>query len=367
MNNELPPSHDLNPNLPPDLPVTPIILNKDVDMISRTWRFAFQGSGMEYFKIWITNLFLTIITLTLYAPWAKVRRLRYFYGNTYLNRRKFDFTGVPIRILYGRILALVLYAVFAWISQLSLETYAITFVVVFFVAPWVVRSSHRFMARNSKYGNGRFYFSATMGNTYWVFLCCILITVFSLGLLLPIALLWFKRYQLNHLHVGQLPFRLTASVGEFFIAIILPVVLFMGSLLAAITLFVIAFTTGDLAGALFMLAVGLYMVAILYLGPLIQGYLFKAIWSNVKIGNSQMRTDVSPWRFAWIQVTNSIAIILSLGLLFAWASVRIHRYKVESLSVEFYDDPQQLYNIAQQDHHALGEELADIFDLDISI
>ncbi len=26
--------------------------------------------------------FLTIITLSLYAPWAKVRRLRYFYGNT---------------------------------------------------------------------------------------------------------------------------------------------------------------------------------------------------------------------------------------------------------------------------------------------
>ena len=33
----------------------------------------FTGSGSEYFKIWIVNVLLTIITLGMYYPWAKVR------------------------------------------------------------------------------------------------------------------------------------------------------------------------------------------------------------------------------------------------------------------------------------------------------
>ena len=43
-------------------------------------RLEFTGSGSEYFRIWIVNLLLTLVTLGLYYPWAKVRRLRYFYA-----------------------------------------------------------------------------------------------------------------------------------------------------------------------------------------------------------------------------------------------------------------------------------------------
>jgi uncharacterized membrane protein YjgN (DUF898 family) len=39
----------------------------------------FTGRGGEYFGVWIVNLLLTIVTLGIYSPWAKVRRLQYFY------------------------------------------------------------------------------------------------------------------------------------------------------------------------------------------------------------------------------------------------------------------------------------------------
>ena len=48
----------------------------------RTAAIQFTGSGSEYFKIWIVNVLLTIVTLGIYSAWAKVRRLRYFYNNT---------------------------------------------------------------------------------------------------------------------------------------------------------------------------------------------------------------------------------------------------------------------------------------------
>ena len=52
---------------------------------------SFGGSGFEYFKIWIVNILLTILTLGLYYPWAKVRKNRYFYGNTSLDERNFEY------------------------------------------------------------------------------------------------------------------------------------------------------------------------------------------------------------------------------------------------------------------------------------
>ena len=42
----------------------------------------FTGSGSEYFRIWIVNLLLTVVTFGIYFPYAKARKLRYFHENT---------------------------------------------------------------------------------------------------------------------------------------------------------------------------------------------------------------------------------------------------------------------------------------------
>ncbi len=89
------------------------------------------GNAREYFGIWIVNILLTIVTFSLYAPWAKVRRLRYFYGNTVFYRRKFDFTGVPTRILIGRIIALGVYFGASALAQVSWQASLIGFLIIF--------------------------------------------------------------------------------------------------------------------------------------------------------------------------------------------------------------------------------------------
>ncbi len=38
-----------------------------------TTPLEFHGSGGEYFRIWIVNLCLTIVTFGIYTAWAKVR------------------------------------------------------------------------------------------------------------------------------------------------------------------------------------------------------------------------------------------------------------------------------------------------------
>ena len=59
-------------------------------------RFAFTGTAREYFGIWIVNVLLTILKLGIYSAWAKVRRQRYFYGNTLLAGESFEYHARPM-------------------------------------------------------------------------------------------------------------------------------------------------------------------------------------------------------------------------------------------------------------------------------
>ncbi|MEN9912439.1 MAG: hypothetical protein RI956_883, partial [Pseudomonadota bacterium] len=54
---------------------------------------SFTGTGSEYFKIWIVNLLLTIISFGIYYPWAKVRKNKYIYSNTLVDGVAFDYLG----------------------------------------------------------------------------------------------------------------------------------------------------------------------------------------------------------------------------------------------------------------------------------
>jgi uncharacterized membrane protein YjgN (DUF898 family) len=85
----------------------------------RLERFRFGGNATEYFGIWIVNLFLTVITLGIYSAWAKVRRKRYFYGNTWLADSNFEYHGNPVAILKGRIIAFVAFVAYSLTTQYS--------------------------------------------------------------------------------------------------------------------------------------------------------------------------------------------------------------------------------------------------------
>ena len=65
----------------------------------------FTASGSEYFRIWIVNLLLIVVTLGIYLPWAKVRKLKYFYSNTWVGGDALDFHGEPVKMLRGTLIA----------------------------------------------------------------------------------------------------------------------------------------------------------------------------------------------------------------------------------------------------------------------
>jgi uncharacterized membrane protein YjgN (DUF898 family) len=73
---------------------------------------VFTGNGGKFFGIWAVNIILTIITLGLYYPWAKIAIRKYIWNETSLKNDRFVFHGKGIEIFKGFLIiyaSLVLY------------------------------------------------------------------------------------------------------------------------------------------------------------------------------------------------------------------------------------------------------------------
>lgn len=338
-------------------------------------RLRFNGNAGDYFKIWIVNLFLTIITLGIYSPWAKVRRLRYFYGNTMLDGRTFDFTANPKRILIGRLIAIAFYIAYNITTGLQyVELASILFVILLVAMPWLMHSSMRFHARNSQYNNVKFSFKGKLLKLYGLFILSAILSTISFGLLMPLIMWLFKKYQFDNTHFGLLKFDLKTTIGDLYKATILPILAIIGILIGIGVMGFGAMDTlnsdaGDVAGLMtFFMLVTVAYLAVLTLFPIMQGLIYRAIWSKLSLGNDFrfQLIDFSPYKYAFIIITNYLIIGFSMGLAYPFTQVRLHNYKMRTLGILATADLESFATPTAEYISALGEEVSDIFDFDLS-
>lgn len=361
------PSDHLSITLPPPLPTQSV--QPQFEHWKKTYTFTFSGDAAEYFGIWIVNILLTIITLGLYSPWAKVRRLRYFYGHTGLIDRRFDFTGIPRRILIGRLVALGIYAAIAILSEYSVTVAVFGFFFIYLAAPWLICATLRFRGRNTKFGNSRFYFAGNNKRAYLEFFKGFILMICTLGLAFPIFVWLYKRYFLNYLYVGQLKFKLNADwsayIGAMYVPILACICLFaiLGFLFLLLSGLIITLGAENLG----ILIAVIYFACILFIWPWMSARTFIVTWNNTTLNESQFKTSCNEYYYAWIVLSNWIVKILTLGLMAPWAAIRLYKYQAESISLQLNNDPDTMLNRLQSDPIGLAEEIADVFDFDISL
>jgi uncharacterized membrane protein YjgN (DUF898 family) len=71
--------------------------------------------------------------------------------------------------------------------------------------------------------------------------------------------------------------------------------------------------------------------------------------------------------YVWIFFTNMLGIILTLGLFVPFAQIRMMKYKIENMGLMAQGDLAEFCAGQSQDTNAMGEETAEMFDLDISL
>ena len=119
---------------------------------------SFDGKSLEYFRIWIVNTLLTIVTVGLYYPWAKVRTNRYFYANAKLDGRNFDYHATGKQLFIGYLIAMGLFVLYTILQQISPKLAIILFIVFLLALPWIIWRSMIFGLRMTSFSNVRFWF-----------------------------------------------------------------------------------------------------------------------------------------------------------------------------------------------------------------
>lgn len=334
--------------------------------------FSFSGQGGEYFRIWIVNLCLSLITLGIYSAWAKVRRLQYFHRHTSVAGASLDYHGNPIAILKGRLLAVTLFAIYSLVIKINPIAGLAVFAFIMAVMPWLLVRSFRFKLQNTSYRGLRFSFQGGIGEGYINFLLMPLVSYMTAGLLWPLAHQQITRYVRNHSTYGNGRFTFHAKSGAFYRPYLMVFAAFIAIILAAMGA-AIALTHGSgqgikqIAATVIATLILVYLSFLLIIVPYLSARLQNIIWNNTMLGPLGFECDQRARDVFGIMFVNILLIILTLGLFKPFADIRLARYRVEHLTLLANADIEAFVAEQQAEVSATGEEMADIFDMDISV
>lgn len=454
--------------------------------------FQFTGKGGEYFGIWIVNLLLSIVTLGIYSAWAKVRRMKYFYNNTKIDGVGFDYHASPKSILIGRIIAFVIFIVYAVLSRFSPLMGGLLLLALFIATPWIIVRSMIFNARNSSHRGLRFDFTGKTMEAAKVFILYPLLIIITVGLAFPFVMQRTNKFLFENHQFGTSNFKSEASAKAFYMvylklfgvflalgvvfALVVPKLLSGFSPQASLNLnppvaivstarpnpihtmnaidrsgFIkvanptdthmkehleklekhagiqpddqrdnmlkhIAIMKKNQAaisgksansgadkeenkeedneedtdaanpmgaytemGKAMMAKYGVGLVALLILVPfLLYGLAIAAmtaylksrisnlVWNNTQLENVGFASNMRMRDLTWLYLTNGVAIIFSLGLATPWVQIRMARYKAEHLALTGETDWDKFVGEKKESAKALGGEMAEMFDMDIS-
>ncbi len=375
--------------------------------------FSFSGTGREYFGIWIVNVLLSIVTLGIYSAWAKVRTNRYFYGNTTVLAQSFAYLADPVRILKGRIIAVVLLAAYfvAWQIRPEYGLFALTAVVL--VLPAVIVMASAFTLRNSAWRNIRFGFRADIAGFYrrlaiplvfvlgltWITYIALarigwappvapdasedqalslpefMVVLFMLLVMPLLPYLDFLRtyHVANNASFGRHRLRFSGRAWGFYRLYlatfgILLLLVFVAGFVTAITAAMTGDAdNGDPGGGGPVLIIGalvLVYLPMLFVAAFVKARRRNLIYNQLSLDGVQVHSTMRGIDILWLWVSNAVLILVTLGLAVPWARVRMARYQAQRTELEAWS-LEHIVAGEDNDRAALGEEFGDMFGFDL--
>jgi len=355
---------------PPELPPAagPSLARPPVEPISHP--LIFHGRTDEYFRIWIVNTLLTLLTLGVFFAWAKVRKRRYLRGSTELLGHRFDYRAEPLRLLFGHAVVLCLllgYSLFGVVYPwIRFGVIALGVVLL----PWIVVRSMSFNAHNTVYRGLCFRFNRSLSAAAKVYLLEPVLLVLSLGLYFPAWQRSKRDYIVNNHRFGDAYFRFNAGLGPFYATYLFAgLILFAALFLGGTTIAYVVTQNPGLQPTLVQLIPFFTIYAFgFFLGRhLIYAQLFNHIWNHTRLDEHRFRARLSTGKWLGLQLTNLAAILLSAGMLYPWALIRAQRYAASCLEFVPAAPIDSIQHIGSAVGSATGDMAAEFIGLDFGL
>ncbi len=353
--------------------------------IQRDVPFVFTGEAGEYFRIWIVNVVLSLLTLGVYSAWAKKRTRQYFYRHTQVDGTGFEYLADPIQILKGRVVLVLLLGCLVALQAFDPVLYLVGVALFMVASPALLVAALRFNARQSAWRNVRFRFDAPISVAYQLYAKMVGLTLVTCGFAVPYTQwMWADFIASNH-RFGDQPFSWRTQPGEIVTLYIYMVPMMM----AVYALFFVGILCIATLGQLLPTILGtkandpatmdqiVSMASIIglplfYAALTVPSAFFKARMANLFFGGMSVgpHTVRSEQRFAEllrVYLGNLVALVLSLGLAWPWAKVRLTAYRLSRLTLVAHG-PLVVDAGEGADHvNALGDAAMDLGELDLDL
>ncbi len=320
--------------------------------------FEFRGDGLEYFKIWIVNILLSIVTLGIYSAWATVRNNRYFHSNLYLNDSNFRYLAKPLTILKGRVIAMAVFIGVGAVNALFPPAGIIFGIVLVFAIPYLVNQSLAFNHRMSSYNNIQFRFKASYGEAFMALFVWPFLGMITLGILYPLAFLKANEYVVNNSAYGTQKFTFNATYSDYG-------KIFLVCLAMALVLGLPAMLIMNFAPSLSVISS--ILIFLLYAG----GFLYFTVqttnlfYRSVALADHGFESNVTIQGLLQVILTNMLLTAVTLGLYLPAAKVRATKYICSCITMNANGSLDTFTAAEKENVSALGEELGQVFDFAI--
>jgi uncharacterized membrane protein YjgN (DUF898 family) len=310
-------------------------------------RFKYFGSGLEFAIIYFKNIFLTLVTIGLYYPWAKVELLKYHYQSTALDNNRFSFHATGKEVFKGFIkiyaIVIALYAFLIYASQTQDITLIITATILFYVLlllliPFAIHGSVRYRASRSSWKGIHFKYLGDRKELFLLYLKGIFFTIITFGIYGAWLQVDLRTYVLGHLRFGNLSFRFKGSGGELF----------------WITLKFIL---------LIYITLGIY--GFWYYKNIIKFYI-----DNLEVSQNgkpvNFKCNIKTAEIVELLIINFFLLIFTLGLAIPWVTVRTFKVILRFIVIEEGLDTECIQQVSYDDYgDATGDDFMDFLDFDL--
>ncbi len=110
----------------------------------------------------------------------------------------------------------------------------------------------------------------------------------------------------------------------------------------------------------------LYMLVIFLVVAYMQSRITNLVLNNTSLEHVGFFSNQRMRGLVWIYLSNILLLMFTGGLATPWAQIRMARYRAEHLAITGETDWDKFIGEKKESSRAMGEEIADMFDIDIS-
>lgn len=320
--------------------------------------FEFRGKGFEYFKLWVVNALLTVLTLGIYSAWATVRNNRYLHANLYLNNTHFRYLATPMQILKGRVVAIVALIIYTIALEFMPTVGAILGIALLIAIPYFVNKSLAFDRRMTSYNNIQFRFHATYWQAAKAIILWPLLGVFTLGILYPKAYKEINAYLVNNSSYGKTQFHFSAKAWDYG----KPALIAAAIMLAfSLVTWGIGSTIPAFLAILPVIVLPAYLLLIIFFIVTVNNIFYR----NLHIEEHNFNASFTMPGLFKVMLINVLLVIVTVGLYLPAAKIRMIKYLAENVSLEANSSLENFSAAPAQEVGALGEEMGQAFDFGV--